>query len=232
MKIVAIIQARMGSTRLPGKVLKKIVGKPALEILLTRLSRSLLVGEICVATSQNIENDQLYNAIEEMGYRVIRGSETDVLQRFWDAAVATSADIIVRITGDCPVIDPSLVDEAVQTFLNSDADYVSNVDPATFPDGLDVEVFSKELLERAHIQASSDFEREHVTPFMRTSEFERLNLQNVSDTSHLRLTLDEPEDIILLQTIFAHFTPSRRLCPGAGFERLLCFELIAQALKK
>ena len=108
MKIVAIVQARMGSTRLPGKVLKKIVGIPALEILLRRLSRSALVSEICVATSQNIENDQLCNAIEEIGYRVIRGSETDVLQRFWDAAAATSADIIVRITGDCPAHDPKL----------------------------------------------------------------------------------------------------------------------------
>ena len=117
MKIVAIVQARMGSTRLPGKVLKKIAGIPALEILLKRLSRSKLIGEICVATSHNIENDQLCNAVEEIGYRVIRGSENDVLQRFCDAAVATSADIIVRITGDCPVIDPYLVDEAVQIFL-------------------------------------------------------------------------------------------------------------------
>jgi glutamate-1-semialdehyde 2,1-aminomutase len=208
MKIVAIVQARMGSTRLPGKVLKKIVGIPALEILLRRLSRSALVSEICVATSQNIENDQLCNAIEEIGYRVIRGSETDVLQRFWDAAAATSADIIVRITGDCPVIDPSLVDEAVQIFLNSDADYVSNVDPPTFPDGLDIEVFSIQALSTARLSATSDHEREHVTPFIRNGNFKRINLKNAIDTSELRLTLDEPDDLDFLCKVFEHFQPN------------------------
>ena len=97
MKVVAVIQARMGSTRLPGKVLTKIVGIPAIEILIARLSYSELIDEICVATSHNIENDELCNAIERLGHRIIRGSETDVLQRFWDTAEATSADIIVRI---------------------------------------------------------------------------------------------------------------------------------------
>ena len=118
MKIVAIVQARMGSSRLPGKVLKKIVGTPAIEILLARLKRSELIHEICLATSHNVENDQLYNSIERIGYRVIRGSETDVLQRFWDTAEATSADIVVRITGDCPVVDPKLVDQVIKMYLN------------------------------------------------------------------------------------------------------------------
>ena len=208
MKIVAIVQARMGSTRLPGKVLKKIVGIPALEILLARLSRSELISEICVATSHNTENDQLCNAIEEIGYRVIRGSETDVLQRFWDAAAATSADIIVRITGDCPMIDPSLVDEAVQIYLNSDADYVSNVDPPTFPDGLDIEVFSMQVLSTARLSATSDYDREHVTPFIRNGNFKRINLKNAIDTSELRLTLDEPDDLDLLRKVFEHFQPN------------------------
>ena len=141
MKIVAIIQARMGSTRLPGKVLKKIVGIPAIEILLLRLGRSELIDEICIATSHNIENDVLSNTVEKLGHRIIRGSENDVLERFWDAAEATSADVIVRITGDCPVIDPKLVDKVIKLFLSSNVDYVSNIDPPTFPDGLDVEVF-------------------------------------------------------------------------------------------
>jgi len=207
MKIVAIVQARMGSTRLPGKVLKKIAGIPALEILLKRLSRSKLIGEICVATSHNIVNDQLCNAVEEIGYRVIRGSENDVLQRFCDAAVATSADIIVRITGDCPVIDPYLVDEAVQIFLNSDADYVSNVDPPTFPDGLDIEVFSMQALSTATLSTASESDREHVTPFIRNGNFKRINLKNAIDTSDLRLTLDEPDDLTLLCKVFEHFKP-------------------------
>ena len=207
MKIVAIVQARMGSTRLPGKVLKKIVGRSAIEILLTRLSRSKLLNEICIATSHNIENDQLCDAIEHLGYRVIRGSETNVLQRYWDAAEATSADIIVRITGDCPAVDPKLVDKVIELYLNADVDYASNIDPPTFPDGLDVEVFGKSSLEVAKLSAKSDFDKEHVTPFIRNGDFKKLNLKNVRDTSELRLTLDEPEDLILLQKVFDRFQP-------------------------
>ena len=202
MKIVAIVQARMGSTRLPGKVLKKIVGIPAIEILLARLSRSELISEICLATSLNIENDQLCSTIEKMNYCVIRGSETDVLQRFRDAAEATSADIVVRITGDCPLVDPKLVDQGIKMFLEADVDYVSNIDPPTFPDGLDVEVFSRSSLEVANLCARSDFSREHVTPFIRNGNFKKLNLTNVRDTSDFRLTLDEPKDLILLKKIY------------------------------
>ena len=187
MKIVAIIQARMGSTRLPGKVLKKIVGLPAIEILLARLSRSELINEICVATSHNIENDQLCNAIEKIGYRVIRGSETDVLRRFCDAADATSAEIIVRITGDCPVVDPKLVDKVIELYLESNVDYASNIDPPTFPDGLDVEVFTKATLDYTWNNASRSFDLEHVTPFMRSKNlFKRHNIFNPTDWSEIR----------------------------------------------
>ena len=207
MKVVAIIQARMGSTRLPGKVLKKISGIPAIEILLARLSHSELIDEICVATSHNTENDVLCDVVEKLGYYVIRGSETDVLQRFWDAADATSADIIVRITGDCPVVDPKLVDKVIELYLRADVDYASNIDPPTFPDGLDVEVFGRRSLEAANLGAQSDFDREHVTPFIRNGNFKKLNLRNVQDTSELRLTLDEPEDLKLLQSVFDRFQP-------------------------
>lgn len=207
MKIVAIIQARMGSTRLPGKVLKKIVGIPAIEILLARLSRSDLIHEICVATSHRFENDELCHTIEKLGYRVIRGSETDVLQRFRDAAEATSADIVVRITGDCPIIDPKLVDQVIDMYLGANVDYVSNIEPPTFPDGLDVEVFSRRSLEAANFGAQSEFDREHVTPYLRNGNFKKLNLKNVRDTSNMRLTLDEPEDLILLHKVFDRFQP-------------------------
>jgi len=207
MKIVAIVQARMGSTRLPGKVLKKLVGMPAIEILLARLSRSELIGEICVATSHNNENDQLCEAIEQLGYRVIRGSETNVLQRYWDAAEATSADIIVRITGDCPVVDPKLVDQVIEFYLSEDVDYASNTNPPTFPDGLDVEVFSMRALSIARLDATSDYDREHVTPFIRNGNFKRINFKNAIDTSELRLTLDEPDDLVLLRKVFEHFQP-------------------------
>ena len=207
MKIVAIIQARMGSTRLPGKVLKELIGKPAIEILLARLERSELINEICLATSHEKENDILCYTVEKLGYRVVRGSENNVLQRFCDAAEATSADVIVRITGDCPVIDPRLVDQAVELFLNSNVDYVSNVDPPTFPDGFDVEVFRKSALTFANANCSTDFEREHVTPFIRNDNFTKLNLENVHDSSAFRLTLDEPEDLQLLQKVFEEFQP-------------------------
>ena len=207
MKIVAIIQARMGSTRLPGKVLKKLAGRSVIEILLARLIGSELINEICVATSHNQENDLLCNTINQLGYRVIRGSETNVLERYWDAAEATSADIIVRITGDCPVVDPKLVDKVIQLYLNGDIDYASNINPPTFPDGLDVEVFSRNALDAAKIGARSDFDREHVTPFIRNGNFKNLNLKNTRDTSELRLTLDEPEDLLLLQKVFENFSP-------------------------
>ena len=207
MKIVAIVQARMGSTRLPGKVLKKIAGIPAIEILLARLSRSELIGEICVATSHNNENDRLCEAIEQLGYRVIRSSETNVLQRYWDAAEATSAEIIVRITGDCPVVDPKLVDQVIELYLSADADYASNINPPTFPDGLDVEVFSMCALSTARLDATSDYDREHVTPFIRNGNFKRINFKNAIDTSELRLTLDEPEDLTLLCKVSEYFQP-------------------------
>ena len=207
MRIVAIIQARMGSTRLPGKVLKKLAGRSAIEILLARLSGSELINEICVATSHNQENDLLCDTINQLGYRVIRGSEKNVLERYCDAAEATSADIIVRITGDCPVVDPKLVDKVIQLYLNGDIDYASNINPPTFPDGLDVEVFSRNALDAAKIGARSDFDREHVTPFLRSGNFKNLNLKNTRDTSELRLTLDEPEDLLLLQKVFENFSP-------------------------
>ena len=208
MKIVAIVQARMGSTRLPGKVMKKIAGMPAIELLLKRLNHSELIHEICVATSHNVENDELCQLVEKLGYRVVRGSESDVLQRFLDAANATTADAIVRITGDCPVVDPELVDRVIGLFLNSNVDYVSNIDPPTFPDGLDVEVFTKRVLMEAEQHAKSQFDREHVTPFVRNGGYSKLNLSNIRDTSDLRLTLDEQDDLSVLRKVFENFSPN------------------------
>ena len=208
MKIVAIVQARMGSTRLPGKVMKKIAGMPAIELLLKRLNHSELIHEICVATSHNVENDELCQLVEKLGYRVVRGSESDVLQRFLDAANATTADAIVRITGDCPVVDPELVDRVIGLFLNSNVDYVSNIDPPTFPDGLDVEVFTKRVLMEAEQHAKSQFDREHVTPFARNGGYSKLNLSNIRDTSDLRLTLDEQDDLSVLRKVFENFSPN------------------------
>ena len=208
MKIVAIVQARMNSSRFPGKVLKKIVNKSVIEILLSRLNQSKVINEICVATSINEENDILCNEVDKLGYKIIRGSEIDVLERFYNAAEETSADVIVRITGDCPIIDPEVVDSVINLFLKNSVDYVSNTNPPSFPDGLDVEVFSKKVLDEARNESTLDFDREHVTSYIRNGNFTSANFDCSEDLSDYRLTLDESEDFFLLTNVFENFTPN------------------------
>jgi len=148
MKIVAIVQARMGSTRLPDKVMKIVAGRPMIEVLLERLSRAKEVDEIVLATSVEPRNERLVQHVRDLGYRCVQGSEDDVLSRFLEAATQSNADTVIRITGDCPLVDPVLVDEAVRRYRAAGADYFSNVAPPTYPDGLDIEVFSIAALER------------------------------------------------------------------------------------
>jgi len=207
MKIVAIVQARMGSSRLPGKVLKNIVGKTAIELLLSRLKQAQLIDEICVATSVEKDNDLLCERLNEQKVEYFRGSEKDVLGRFYEAACARNADVVVRITGDCPLVDPEVVDAVVRMFLDHDVDYVSNIDPPSFPDGLDVEVFKKSTLDIANAHATSVFDREHVTPFIRNGNVKKMNFASGEDYSDFRLTLDEQEDLSVLRDVFEHFSP-------------------------
>jgi glutamate-1-semialdehyde 2,1-aminomutase len=209
MKIVALVQARMGSTRLPGKVLKSIVGKPMIEILLTRLSQSNELDSIVVATSEESQNDQLQSIVESLGYQCTRGSEKDVLGRFYQSAKSADADVVVRITGDCPLVDPALVDLCIQGFKQSQVDYFSNVDPATFPDGLDIEVMSFASLERTNNETNAEFDREHVTPYIRNSDsFTKESINHTEDLSNQRWTVDEPEDLIVVTNIFEYFSPN------------------------
>jgi glutamate-1-semialdehyde 2,1-aminomutase len=208
MNIVAIVQARMNSTRLPGKVLKKITDKPAIEILLNRLGQAEALNKIIIATSDNPKDEELKNYLINLNFEVYAGSERDVLSRFFLAAKSVSADVLVRISGDCPCIDPLLINQIISTFLKNDLDYCSNVIDPTFPDGLDIEVFSFEALERANAEATSSYDREHVTPFIKNSNlFKVHNVSNKKDFSHIRLTLDESEDLVLLQKIFEYFSP-------------------------
>jgi glutamate-1-semialdehyde 2,1-aminomutase len=208
MKTVALVQARMGSTRLPGKVLKMIAGKPMIELLLTRLSQSSELDSIVVATSEASQNDQLQSIVESLGYQCTRGAEKDVLDRFYQSAKSVDADIVVRITGDCPLVDPALVDLCIQGFKRSQVDYFSNVTPATFPDGLDIEVMSFLSLERANNETKSEFDREHVTPYIRNSDsFVKESISHTEDLSNLRWSVDEPEDLIVVTNIFEHFLP-------------------------
>jgi glutamate-1-semialdehyde 2,1-aminomutase len=208
MKVVAIVQARMGSTRLPGKVMKPICGVPMIELLLERLGRAKQVHQIVVATPDDDSNAPLVHHVQSLGLCCVQGSEKDVLARYLLAAKHASADIVVRITGDCPLVDPQLVDAAVEKFKSGQVDYLSNTDPPTLPDGLDIEVFSTEALERAACESQDAFDHEHVTPYLRRSPvFRRASMRNEEDLSSLRWTVDEPEDLSVVATVFEHFKP-------------------------
>jgi len=208
MKVVAIIQARMGSIRLPEKVLNTICGRPMIELLLMRLSQSKEIDQIIVATSIDPRNLPLVSCVEKLGYVCEKGSENDVLERYTQAALKHKADTVVRITGDCPLIDPDLVDETIRKFNQGDFDYVSNSYPPTYPDGLDVEVFSSVALKRASEETTKPFDREHVTPYLRTPNlFKQGTVIGAEDFSRLRWTVDEPADFKVVSAIFEHFYP-------------------------
>jgi glutamate-1-semialdehyde 2,1-aminomutase len=208
MKTIAIVQARMGSTRLPNKVMKPIGGIPMIEMLLSRLSRAKEIDEIVVATSVDERNQPLVDHVRQLGYVCEQGSENDVLDRFVKAAQKHHADVVVRITGDCPLVDPALVDEAIRCYKVANVDYCSNVVPPTYPDGLDCEVFSFYALERAAKEATEPAHREHVTLYLRESgKFTTSNVAGETDCSQERWTVDEPEDLEVVASIFAHFSP-------------------------
>jgi len=208
MKVVAIVQARMGSTRLPNKVMKLIRGVPMIELLLARLSRASQIDQVVVATSTDGRNLPLVEHVRKLGYDCVCGSENDVLDRYLVAARYAKADAVVRITGDCPLIDPQVVDEAVRHFKSSGVDYLSNTNPPTFPDGLDTEVFTLLALERAARETREAFDREHVTPYLRrTDRFTQGSLTNEEDLSALRWTVDEPADFAVVSKVFDHFAP-------------------------
>jgi len=209
MKIIALVQARMNSTRLPGKVLKIISGRTMIDLLLCRLSQSNELDEIVVATSINKQDDELQLMVESLGYKCTRGSEKDVLNRFYESAKSLDAEVIVRITGDCPLVDPKLVDESIKSYLDANVDYFSNINPVTYPDGLDIEVMSFESLERANSESKSEFEREHVTPYIRNSDsFSKSSMSYNEDLSAYRWTVDEPEDLVVVTNVFKHFSPN------------------------
>lgn len=208
MKVVAIVQARMGSTRLPNKVMKKIGQVPMIELLLQRLSQSKQVHQIVLATSNDERNAPLVAHVQKLGYSCVCGSENDVLQRYLDAARQVHADVVVRITGDCPLVDPMLVDRAIEQYKTSAVDYLTNTSPPSYPDGLDIEVFSKRALERAGAEATDMFDHEHVTPYLRRlGLFKTQVMSNDEDLSSLRWTVDEPVDFEVVSRVFSHFAP-------------------------
>ena len=210
MKTIAIVQARVGSARFPNKVMRTVLGVPMIQLLLERLSCATRVDQIVLATSQDIRNQPLVEHVKKLGYSVYEGSEQDVLDRYYQAASLHNPDTVVRITGDCPLIDPEVVDAAIAVFERAGVDYVSNTLPPTFPDGLDVEVFSCAALARAWNEARQPYEREHVTPYIKESgKFRTLNVPHSEDCSAERWTVDEPEDFEVVRKAFEHFAPRR-----------------------
>ena len=203
-KTVAIVQARMSSSRLPGKVLAEISGLPAIVFMAERLARAKTLDCIVIATSTDSSDDPLAACAQSAGLHCIRGSLPDVLDRFRQAASAKDARHVVRLTGDCPLIDPGLVDEVVNRLKQGNFDYVSNVDPPSYPDGLDCEAFTRGLLERAWNEACLTSEREHVTPFMRSQGgIRRSAITSAIDMSKLRWTVDHPDDLAHVRNLVA-----------------------------
>ena len=205
-RTVAIVQARTSSTRLPGKVLKPLSGRPMILQQLDRIARAQNLDAVVVATSQNQDDDELARLVREHGVKLVRGPLNDVLGRFVHAVDEFQPDVVVRLTADCPLISPSVIDHIVERFHAGTADYVSNTMEPTFPDGLDVEVVTAKALRYVDKHSSDKHEREHVTlgVYRRTDEFTIENFSDPSGADHsdLRWTVDNPEDFSFVKAVY------------------------------
>jgi spore coat polysaccharide biosynthesis protein SpsF len=211
MNVVAIIQARMSSTRLPGKVLKLASGRTMLDRMLERVNQAGTIDKVVVATTVDPSDDAIVRACRRYDTEVFRGSLPDVLDRYYQAAKRYSADIVVRLTGDCPLIDPQLIDDVLNALVIKHADFACNRLPPpfsrTYPIGLDVEACTFNALEIAWHNATQKNEREHVLPYLYAvpGRFKVVQLNYPEDLGHVRWTLDTPEDLVLLRRIYRHF---------------------------
>jgi spore coat polysaccharide biosynthesis protein SpsF len=207
--IVCIIQARMGSSRLPGKVLKEICGRPMLDWVVKRAALSQMVTSIVVATTINSADDSIVEFCNKSKITCFRGNEFDVLDRYYQAAKTNNADIVVRLTADCPLIDPLLIDEPIKRLMAADADFTANRLPPpyqrTYPIGLDVEVVTFAALEKAWQQAKKPYEREHVMPFLYDPQntFKIILLEAEQNYGSQRWTVDTPEDLEFIRQVTA-----------------------------
>jgi spore coat polysaccharide biosynthesis protein SpsF len=213
LKVVAIIQARMGSTRLPGKVLKDLAGDTVLARVVNRSRRARLVHQVVVATSELPADDAIVRECERLGVARFRGDEADVLDRYYRAALQHSADVIVRVTSDCPLIDPELIDEHVRRLLDGwrQVDFVTNIGERTYPLGLAVEAMPLDVLTRMHRMSESAELKEHVTTlaYLSPELFRWDHVKHSRDLSHLRWTVDMQEDLELVRLIVRHFGNDR-----------------------
>ena len=211
-RTVGIIQARLGSTRLPRKVLSDLAGQTMLERVVERVRAAGTIHEVVVATTDHPRDDVLVALADEKGWPCIRGSEQDVLSRYYAAAQAYQADAVVRVCSDCPLTDPDVLD-ALVTLLHADAghDYVANnFDPASYPKGLDAEAFTAEALEVAWEEDTRPEWREHVTPYIRQhpERFRHGELRSSRNYAHMRWTVDVPADLELMRRIYRHILPT------------------------
>ncbi|MCK0470518.1 NTP transferase domain-containing protein [Halalkalibacter sp. APA_J-10(15)] len=215
MKVVAIIQARMGSTRLPGKVLKEVLNKPLLAYQIERVQKVTRLDEIVIATTKLAGDDAIVSLCHQLNVPFYRGDEKDVLARFYEAATSLKADVIVRLTSDCPIIDPHVIEKGISLFeeYHNKFDYISNTMQRTYPRGMDTEVFSFDALKQAYYMARSHSEREHVTLFFRNQSdlFRILNFYYKEDQSANRWTVDTIEDFELIKRIIEKLHPNNPL---------------------
>ena len=206
MKIICIMQARMGSSRLKGKVLKTICDQTVLEHDIDRLKKSKNISDIIVATTTKEEDDVIVKMSQKKKVKFYRGSEDNVLERYYFAAKDSNADVIVRVTSDCPCMDYNVIDNVIDLFIQNSSvvDYVSNTLERTFPRGYDVEVFSYRALEKAYNFASKNYEKEHVTPYIYDvkNKFNLMQYKYIKDYSQYRVTLDTKEDLEVINRIF------------------------------
>ena len=207
MKIVSVIQARMGSTRLQGKVLLDIAGHSMLARVVRRARRAELLSEVVVATGEASEDDRVVDECRRLDVACFRGSDEDVLQRYHGAALAHNADAVVRITSDCPLIDPSVVDRVVHEFLEREPDYAANIMDRTWPRGLDTEIMTVATLDRAFREADLPYEQIHVTPYVyRHPElFDLLSVTQPEDLSDGRWTVDSSDDMEFIRAVYDSF---------------------------
>lgn len=205
-----VVQARSDSARLPRKVLKPLSGdRSVIGYMLERISLSRKTNKVIVATTSLPSDDLLAQHCQKLGFECYRGSDKDVLERFYEASKEFEAEIIVRLTADCPLVDPAMLDEMIERFKDSNVEYMCNQYPPTYPDGFDIDIFSFELLQKTHREANSKYDREHVTPYMKKIVVKNMvGYPSKKDYSHYRVTLDESADYELLKIITKNFDKS------------------------
>ena len=221
MKTVAIVQARMGSTRLPGKVLLDLGGDTVLARVLSRVRRCRMVNQVLVATSVDAADDVIEEECRRLVTTVFRGSQSDVLDRYYRAAEESKAEVIVRVTADCPLLDPEICDRTIRAFVEARPDYASNTLERSYPRGLDTEVIARSALVRAWCEAKEPFQREHVTPYIHQhpEQFRLVSVRGERDHSRYRWTLDTPEDLEFLRRVYSSLGDSE----GISFHDVLAF---------